>query len=174
MRTARFAHRDTDFPSTKLPDGTRLCRFCKKPVPKAGRWRFYCSEKCETEVNVRCGWCLDAYVRARDHGICAECGLDCEALEDALSSLNNGGPFQLLRDGTYFAVNRPSREVRAPIYAALGLNRTWPGRLWQAHHKIPVHKGGGKCGLDNYVTLCWRCHKKAHGKPYPLLEVACK
>lgn len=31
---------------------------------------------------------------------------------------------------------------------------------WQADHIIPVHKGGGACGLDNYQTLCVECHKQ--------------
>ena len=30
---------------------------------------------------------------------------------------------------------------------------------WDADHIIPVHKGGGGCTLDNYQTLCKRCHK---------------
>jgi 5-methylcytosine-specific restriction endonuclease McrA len=29
---------------------------------------------------------------------------------------------------------------------------------WQADHIIPVHKGGGACGLDNFQTLCKSCH----------------
>ena len=33
--------------------------------------------------------------------------------------------------------------------------------LWQADHITPVVEGGGGCGLDNYRTLCLRCHKGA-------------
>lgn len=33
--------------------------------------------------------------------------------------------------------------------------------LWQADHIKPVVEGGGGCGLDNYRTLCLRCHKGA-------------
>jgi len=29
---------------------------------------------------------------------------------------------------------------------------------WAADHIIPVWKGGGECGLDNYQTLCESCH----------------
>lgn len=54
--------------------------------------------------------------------------------------------------------------------------------LWEAHHIIPVSEGGGMCGLDNFETVCLRCHKletKAlHGRlkqkrtgQLPLLEV---
>jgi len=30
---------------------------------------------------------------------------------------------------------------------------------WEADHIIPVFKGGGGCGLDNFQTLCYECHK---------------
>lgn len=29
---------------------------------------------------------------------------------------------------------------------------------WDADHIIPVHLGGGGCGLDNFQTLCKDCH----------------
>jgi hypothetical protein len=29
---------------------------------------------------------------------------------------------------------------------------------WDADHIVPVWKGGGLCGLDNYQTLCRDCH----------------
>jgi predicted transcriptional regulator len=29
---------------------------------------------------------------------------------------------------------------------------------WEANHKIPVFRGKGDCGLDNYETLCLKCH----------------
>lgn len=34
------------------------------------------------------------------------------------------------------------------------------GDLWQADHITPVIEGGGECGLDNFRTLCTRCHKE--------------
>ena len=36
--------------------------------------------------------------------------------------------------------------------------------LWEADHIKPVVEGGGQCGLDNYRTLCLRCHKGATAK----------
>jgi 5-methylcytosine-specific restriction endonuclease McrA len=35
---------------------------------------------------------------------------------------------------------------------------------WDADHIVPVHQGGGECGLDNYRTLCYRCHKFRHSR----------
>lgn len=29
---------------------------------------------------------------------------------------------------------------------------------WQADHILPVHLGGGGCNLDNFQTLCRKCH----------------
>jgi len=29
---------------------------------------------------------------------------------------------------------------------------------WQADHILPVFKGGGACGMDNFQTLCLDCH----------------
>ena len=31
---------------------------------------------------------------------------------------------------------------------------------WDADHKLPVKDGGGGCLLDNFQTLCQKCHKK--------------
>ena len=31
--------------------------------------------------------------------------------------------------------------------------------MWDADHIVPVVKGGGGCGLENYRTLCQPCHK---------------
>jgi 5-methylcytosine-specific restriction endonuclease McrA len=33
-------------------------------------------------------------------------------------------------------------------------------KYWDAHHIIPVFKGGGACDLNNFQTLCKECHKK--------------
>jgi len=30
---------------------------------------------------------------------------------------------------------------------------------WEADHILPVHKGGGACGMENFQTLCQICHK---------------
>lgn len=31
---------------------------------------------------------------------------------------------------------------------------------WQADHIIEVREGGGGCGLENFQTLCEKCHKE--------------
>ena len=32
------------------------------------------------------------------------------------------------------------------------------GNAWHADHVMPVHRGGGLCGLENLRTLCVLCH----------------
>lgn len=36
--------------------------------------------------------------------------------------------------------------------------------MWDADHIIPVVKGGGGCGLENYASLCQPCHKAKTAK----------
>ena len=31
---------------------------------------------------------------------------------------------------------------------------------WEADHILSVADGGGECGIDNYRTLCFVCHKQ--------------
>lgn len=46
------------------------------------------------------------------------------------------------------------------LFAAIGFGRvSWPRRLWEVDHIVPVVEGGGECGLDNLQTLCLACHK---------------
>jgi len=90
----------------------------------------------------------------RDKGICAHCGFDADALDDAVKKLCPHPPY-----GWY--IFRPSETYKAfLIENKLRLNRSH----WEAHHKHAVAEGGGACGLDNYETLCWRCHPTETGK----------
>jgi 5-methylcytosine-specific restriction endonuclease McrA len=56
--------------------------------------------------------------------------------------------------------------------------RVYKRVAWEAHHKLAVVLGGGFCTLDDYETLCPKCHQKEtkklrkylakHGKTPPL------
>lgn len=116
--------------------GRGLCRRCGKEVPK-GRYTF-CSDACVHEWKLRTdpGY-LREQVFVRDRGVCAQCGLDTEALR---------------------------KDKRKLDYAARRkFEKEWGSRrkLWDADHVIPVAEGGGECDLANMRTLCLKCHREA-------------
>jgi 5-methylcytosine-specific restriction protein A len=130
-----FADRDA---LARGPNGRPLCRWCRLEVP-ARRFTF-CSDYCVNEWRLRTdpGY-LREQVLARDHGVCAMCGLDTIAA---------------------FADLKRSRGVhRLRLLSAWGLKRYSRRSLWDADHIIAVVEGGGECDLENIRTLCLRCHR---------------
>lgn len=134
------------------------CRWCGKP-PKPPR-QTWCSQACVDEYLILSD---PGFVRAklakRDHGICADCGLDCVAFVDALSGwarMANRHPTKTVANlyDRWWFLSRTMLEYLREAGLLRFLHRT----AWEADHIIPVSEGGGGCGLDNYRTLCWRCH----------------
>ena len=124
----------------KGPNGRNLCRWCNLEVPK-GRQTF-CSDWCVEEWRLRTdpGY-LREKVFERDKGICAACGLDCEAAWVHLKRLRGAARFRTLRE---WGIKTRSRKS-----------------LWDADHIVPVVEGGGECDLANLRTLCLKCHRAA-------------
>ena len=112
------------------------CRWCGAEVPK-GRFTF-CGAPCVHEWKLRTdpGY-LRAQVFARDRGVCAQCGIDTEALRKNKRILDYRARRQFEKDW--------------------GTRRN----LWDADHILPVSEGGGECALSNMRTLCLQCHRKA-------------
>ena len=113
-----------------------LCRWCGLAVP-TGRFTF-CSAYCVHEWRLRTdpGY-LREQVFERDRGVCAQCGLDTEALR---------------------------RDKRKLDYRARRqFEKDWGERrhYWEADHIVPVVEGGGECDLENMRTLCLKCHMVA-------------
>jgi 5-methylcytosine-specific restriction endonuclease McrA len=112
------------------------CRWCGAEVPRS-RYTF-CGDACVHEWRLRTdpGY-LRGQVFARDRGVCAQCGLDTEALRKDKRKLDYAARRQFEND--------------------------WGGRrhLWDADHIVPVVEGGGACDLSNMRTLCLRCHRAA-------------
>lgn len=139
------------------PDGKPVCRWCEGPLPK-GR-RSFCSQRCVDEFVVRSdGNSVRRLVHARDHGVCAHCGIDCDALEKLVRRLNRSkDPVDRAKIGPL------GRELRARGFVVrlrddgqyIGLHTS----LWDADHIVPVIEGGGVCGLANLRTLCKPCHR---------------
>jgi 5-methylcytosine-specific restriction endonuclease McrA len=84
---------------------------------------------------------LREQVFTRDHGVCATCGVDTEALRKNLRKLDYRARRQFLRE--WKVKERPRRS------------------LWEADHIVPVAEGGGECDLANIRTLCLICHRRA-------------
>jgi 5-methylcytosine-specific restriction endonuclease McrA len=94
-------------------------------------------------------------VFARDHGVCASCGIDTEALRTALISLWRIDSRAAHANAWIHGFGNTFRSVRVGRYGPR------PMSLWQADHIRPVVEGGGECGLENYRTLCLPCHHRA-------------
>ena len=91
-------------------------------------------------------------VKARDHGVCAGCRLDCEAIQRRVN-----------------AMNREARQAALKVLNDNGFDVSWIGTftisrsLWDADHIIAL-KEGGSTDLDNVQTLCQPCHKDKTGE----------
>ena len=112
------------------------CRWCGTNVPK-GHFTF-CGAACVHEWKLRTnpGY-LREHVFARDHGVCAACGRDTEAMRRDKRKLDYRARRQFEKDW--------------------GVRR----HLWDADHIVPVAEGGGECDLSNMRTLCLKCHREA-------------
>jgi 5-methylcytosine-specific restriction enzyme A len=122
------------------PNGRVLCRWCAIEVPR-GR-RTFCSSDCVHEWKLRTdpGY-LRERVFARDHGVCAGCGISTESLRKEFRKLDYRARRQFLKEWK--------------------LKEDWRRSLWDADHVIPVAEGGGECDLANMRTLCLKCHRAA-------------
>jgi len=134
-------------PLKHLPRQSDSCAWCGG---KGRKGLKYCSDACQAEVNIRyTGSYVTFYVFERDHGICALCGIDTNEIRNELISIRNS----LWYYGRYGDLKKHWGPWRTNNYV-----------FWEADHIIPVSQGGGCCGLENYRTLCLRCHKNSHKK----------
>jgi 5-methylcytosine-specific restriction endonuclease McrA len=121
-----------------------FCKWCGGKLPKG--LRVWCNYKCDHEAYIRFGF-VENQVRERDNGICSNCGVDCISME------------HIVEDFKRHYLRHPHLYI-GTLRESLGWWWTYNYRVWEADHIIPVCEGGGCCGLDNYRTLCLRCHKK--------------
>jgi 5-methylcytosine-specific restriction enzyme A len=118
------------------PNGRGICRWCGAEVPM-GR-RTFCCDDCVHQWKLRTdpGY-LRAQVLARDHGVCALCGLDTVEF--------------------FRRFQRLPAAKRRPLRMQLDMHASRRS-FWDADHIIPVVEGGGECDLSNLRTLCLWCH----------------
>lgn len=131
---------------------------------------------------VRTGSGMARFIRKRDKGVCALCGLDCEALKrqlrKTLKALAPEPPIYPGPDDWFdeyntttawkdrFAAHEARRKAaRAAMKAAAVEFKIQHGipqhrsRFWDVDHIVPVAEGGGDAGPDGLRTLCIKCHR---------------
>jgi len=158
-------------PLVRGPLGRWLCRWCSREVQPPRR--TFCGEVCVHEFRLRRdpGY-LRSCVANRDHGICAVCGLDTEALRLQLRQRQKAfdrhhrvhvarreamGIYRTSHGWKHFSFHRFLERIGGKILRG----RLWnSGGLWDADHIVPVCHGGGECGLEGIQTLCLWCHQR--------------
>ena len=133
-------------PAGKLvrgPGGRWLCRCGCLQECQPPRRTFYSAACVHRYLLRRSGSYLRRCVKARDHGICLHCGVDCLKVRRQLKKALKLGEHPIIA----------ALQTR---YPKLQATRSY----WEAHHVTPVSKGGGECtDLGQLVTLCRPCHQ---------------
>lgn len=133
-----------------VPRTPGYCAWCGK---EHGKRRKYCGQACQGEAHIRAsGQSIISQVFWRDRGVCAACGFDAHSVRDELRRIVKS--YWHAYYGVY-----DMRPIRAGWKKQWGPWWSPHGRYWEADHIVPVSEGGGCCGLENYQTLCLRCHR---------------
>jgi 5-methylcytosine-specific restriction endonuclease McrA len=152
--------------------GPNQCHWCGKPPPE-GR-KTWCSKECVDQYTLR-AWpqTLRKAVKARDKGVCALCGRDCEALKQRLIAWL--GPNHQSYKDEHWGIMRHEplegaalqrRKHRLGVLRRFKLLKTdrfgveTLRSVWEADHTLPVIEGGGEADLSGVRSLCIPCHKR--------------
>lgn len=140
------------FPPRRNAAGQLVCRWPECDKVLTGRRTSFCSDDCRDRAMIRC-WPTEQRRQTfrRDHGICAACGLDCEAAWAIIRATARECRGQTV-DGRY-------RDSLTLIQDFLGVRFGNRQTFWEANHRLAVIEGGGACDLDNLETLCLLCHR---------------
>lgn len=168
------------------PNGETLCSCgCGRP-PGKGRRTWHSAECVERWKVANDPQHVRNFLWRRDRGVCAICGVDSERARECarIASVywwskkhseryhsfraRNGWmtPVPEFLRGPSARFGWASKRVQRAIKdrqermkrAGWKLSRgtSW----WEADHILPVVEGGGQCSIENYRTLCVRCHAK--------------
>lgn len=145
----------------------KVCRFCAGPC--SGRRTSWCSDACVQQYKLACNdpAAVSAALVERDREVCCSCGLDTRLfLRDMLNLPLDRIEKNLWRLEGFVSDSKLEAFVPTLGGTKMLLEEITRARLWQAHHVVPVSKGGGLCPLDGFLTLCLRCHKAYHSKVF--------
>lgn len=132
-----------------MPDGWKekiekaICPVCDKENKRGYRC---CSPKCTVEFWKHCYWSSQLKDKCfeRDNYTCRKCGVNNKKLEEW-----------------------SAREIKWWSKGIRGINYEGetgdiqPEKVYfEADHIVPIALGGAEYDLDNYQTLCDKCHKK--------------
>lgn len=159
----------------------KRCRECGHEVQ--GRRTKWCSDVCVNAYLIRSSPTMARrFVRQRDQGVCAQCGLDTFELKKEIDRLTREATaawreqFLLRFPGSLRSVRwRPQHwsnelvaegeRVRKAALEPYGMSSYWKRQsFWDMDHVVAVEDGGGDCGLENLQTLCLRCHSRRSGR----------
>jgi 5-methylcytosine-specific restriction protein A len=130
------------------PHGRALCRTCGAEVPQGHR--AVCSDACvDDRAAARSPSHLRQRVFQRDHGICAQCGIDTAVL---------GVVLHVEWQRVKLARTPQERRDRAEFRQRF----RWFFRrrsFWDADHLVPIVEGGENT-MANMRTLCVPCHQR--------------
>lgn len=104
-----------------------------------GKTLGYQPIKKDAQGNPLCRWCGKVVIRPKR----SWCSAECVEEYSIRTNVNHVRKRLLERDHAICAI----------------CGKNCGGGLWDADHIVPVIKGGGECGLENYRTLCKLCHK---------------
>ncbi len=143
-----------------LPTVRGRCRVCDEAL--TGRQRAYCGKACSDlyKLATNTGF-LRFKTFERDHGICAECEIDCDSLEVRVwgYSTNIKRPWRLSKSQLVLPIEQRTLNVQALRDNGWTLKSYHPRTLWAADHIEPLADGGA-FDLGNVQTLCLLDHTK--------------
>lgn len=154
-------------PRPRGPNGERYCRRCGAEL--SGRRMAWCSDQCSLFARIEVGWqgAARQYLRERDGGVCAACGLDTQALAKWLYRLAGSRSRWRLPSFQDLVVFRRGDRALAAVrdlkrrgfdVPELSHRKALIRTLWHADHIVPIVEGGS-LSPENLQTLCVPCHK---------------
>ena len=154
--------------------GQWLCGLCMAPLDCLGQGEhlrlrskaeLFCTKQCfQKYASCNSSATVRQEMKTIEKGVCQECGLDCLGLVQRLQAFKAS---RLVPQKEVLEKRKALLQRLAPNFFATKkayghakrlLEQPLEGLAWHIDHIVPVFKGGGQLGLENYRTLCVICH----------------